>query len=259
RFSSLSWVYSCISNTNITRLAEDLRGAPLRSSYVLHLLLELRERKKKLAQNRQERKYSLKRSYYFPNQNLTIWHIHGELFDSRNIIKSTKHYHEKSIMIGYEHYSSYLKQIQDNIRGQSGTQNIEKQSLNARLNNEEKSPFWTDILFTHNIDIIGLGLDFSENHLWWLINHRANKIRKLNSNEDTKINNKIEFYYPRLNGENKKDESDSLEELIKRKNKIQKSKAIAEVLNAFEVEPMEIRCNSYQDFYKKLTNTYLLS
>ncbi|MDR8389846.1 hypothetical protein NC796_01770 [Aliifodinibius sp. S!AR15-10] len=31
------------SNTNITRLADDLRDAPLRSFYVLHLLLELRQ------------------------------------------------------------------------------------------------------------------------------------------------------------------------------------------------------------------------
>jgi hypothetical protein len=33
-------------NTNITRLAEDLRGIPLRSFLVLHLLLELRYFKK---------------------------------------------------------------------------------------------------------------------------------------------------------------------------------------------------------------------
>lgn len=218
------------------------------------------ERKKKLAQNRQERKYSLKRSYYFPNRDLTIWHIHGELFDSRTISNSSKYYHEESIMIGYEHYSSYLQRIQDNIRGQSGNQKIENQSLRVRLRNKKKSPFWTDIFFTHNIDIIGLGLDFSENHLWWLINFRANEIRKVNSNENIQFNNKIRFYFPQINDTNKMDvgKINDLDEIIKRKNNVQKSKAIAEVLNAFEVEPRPIRCNSYTDFYNKLTNNHLL-
>ncbi|MCH8535820.1 MAG: SIR2 family protein [Flavobacteriaceae bacterium] len=231
--------------------------------YGLELSIEpnFLERKIEFAQNRQERKFSLKRNYHLPQNNLYIWHIHGELIDSRNLSSSSKFYHEESIMIGYEHYSSYLQLIQDNIRGKSGTQKVENQSLLVRLKNESKSPFWIDIFFTHNIDIIGLGLDFSENHLWWLINYRANEIRKENSNSKVKFNNRIRFFYPKINGAYQIDINhfSDLDELIIKKNSIQKAKAIAEVLKAFKVHPKPIECDSYKDFYNKLSNNHLLS
>lgn len=216
------------------------------------------EEKKEFAQNKQESKFSLKRSYYLPNHNLSIWHIHGELFDSRSISSSSKYYHEESIMIGYEHYSSYLERIQENIWGKSGRQPVEYQSLMVRLRNEYKSPFWMDIFFTHNLDIIGLGLDFSENHLWWLFNFRANEMRKGSLKNDIRINNTIRFFYPTIKGAGQINVNSDLDELVKKRNNMKKSKAIAEVLKAFEVEPKLIHCESYTDFYEKLTNTYLL-
>lgn len=209
--------------------------------------------KNKLAINRQERKYSLKRGYSVEGQ--TIWHIHGELYDSRILSESSKYYNQESIMIGYEHYAAYLERIQENINGQRGTQKVENQSLIVRLSDRIPSPFWTDIFFTHNVDIVGQGFDFSENHLWWLINYRANAIRNRKSNDELEINNKIRFFYPLISGSNQIniDVKINLNKLIEKKNSVQKSKAIAEVLKAFKVEPRPIQADSYMDFYEKFT------
>ena len=209
--------------------------------------------KNKLAINRQERKYSLKRGYSVEGK--TIWHIHGELYDSRVLSESSKYYNQESIMIGYEHYAAYLERIQENINGQKGSQKLENQGLVIRLRDRISSPFWTDIFFTHNVDVVGQGFDFSENHLWWLINYRANAIRNRKTKDEIDINNKIRFFYPLISGANQIDidEISNLDKLIEKKNSVQKSKAIAEVLKAFNVEPMPIQADSYVDFYEKFT------
>lgn len=208
--------------------------------------------KNQLAINKYESKHSLRRGYFIDGK--TIWHLHGELYDSRKLSETSEFYKEESIMIGYEHYTSYLELIQENINGKNGSQKIDNQSLMVRLRNGKPSPFWTDILFTHNVDIIGQGFDFSENHLWWLINYRAIKIRDAKSKKEVEINNKIRFFYPLINGLDQIsfDELNNLNKLIEKKNNIQKSKAIAEVLKAFEVEPRPIQAESYMDFYDKL-------
>lgn len=215
--------------------------------------------KNKFAQNKQERKYSLKRCYKLPDYKPLFWHIHGELFDSRSYSDSSSYYPEESIMIGYEHYASYLEKIQENIKGKSGTQKTDNQSLMVRLRDSKASPFWTDIFFTHNVDIVGLGFDFSENHLWWLVNFRANAIREQNPKYEVIINNTIRFFYPQINGSEQmnNNEINNLDKLIAKNNNIKKTKAIAEVLKAFKVIPMAINCNSYTDFYDILTNEYL--
>lgn len=214
--------------------------------------------KNKLAHNKQERKYSLKRNYKIPDVEKYIWHIHGELFDSRSHSESSNSYPEQSIMIGYEHYTSYLERIQENIKGKSGTQKVESQSLMVRLRNGKLSPFWTDIFFTHNLDIVGQSFDFSENHLWWLINFRANAMRSTKSKHKVKINNRIRFFYPKINGAEQINIDElNINKLIEKKNNLQKSKAISEVLKAFSVEPKPIECESYVDFYNKLTQNEL--
>src|SRR5690606_21775079 len=150
--------------------------------------------KRILAVNKLERKYSLKRRYHLKNIDKRVWHIHGELVSPRKLSSKSQEYPEKSIMIGYEHYSDYLELIQENINGKKGRRISTNQSILSRIKSGKTGDFWTDIFFTHNIDIIGLGLDFSENHLWWILNKRAILMRNNpSSNEDSKIkiNNKI--------------------------------------------------------------------
>lgn len=212
------------------------------------LTSEFLSEKVKRAVNRQERKFSLKRTYSFNDKK--IWHIHGELYDSRSLSEHSKYYAEESIMIGYEHYTSYLERIQESINGKSGSQKAENQSLLIRLRDGVISPYWTDIFFTHNLDIIGQGFDFSENHLWWLINFRANSMRTTKPKHKVKINNRIRFFYPRINGQDQIDLNEiNINKIIEKKNTVQKAKAIAEVLKSFKVEPIQITADSYKDFY----------
>ena len=214
------------------------------------------KKKRELARNRREIKYSFKRSYGLPGRRTVVWHIHGELMDTRTYRRVSGNYPEKSILIGYQHYSEYLQKIQENISGESGVQKIENQSLRVRLRNEEQSPFWMDIFFTHNLDIVGQGFDFSENHLWWLINHRAN----LKRNDGTRggrsinVNNRIRFFYPVIKelDKNNISEPKAFEMIIEIKNRLAKSKAISELLKAFHVTTISIECDSFKDFYDKL-------
>lgn len=212
--------------------------------------------KRKLALNKIEIKFSLKRKYKLPNIDSLIWHIHGELKSSRNITVKSKNYTEKSIMIGYEHYSAYLEKIQENINGKRGKRVSENQSIISRLKTNRNEDFWTDLFFTHNVDIVGFGLDFSENHIWWLLNKRASYIRSNSINpstDDVIINNQINYYYPILDNEGMIDVNQDLtiNEIIKKKNSINKSKAIADVLRSFKVIPKPIKSVSYADFYNK--------
>jgi hypothetical protein len=217
------------------------------------------KKKREFARDRREIKYSFKRSYSLPRRETVVWHIHGELMDTRAYRRVSGNYPEKSILIGYQHYSDYLQKIQENISGESGIQKIENQSLRVRLRNEEQSPFWMDIFFTHNLDIVGQSFDFSENHLWWLINHRASLIRDFNGRDSIKVNNIIRFYYPKIDSLNKFDLEDlkNMDKIIRKKNDVDKSKAISELLRAFMVEPVAIRCKSFTDFYDKLTTNFL--
>lgn len=217
-------------------------------------LSSFKKSKKELALNRLERKYSLKRGYSIRNKK--IWHIHGELYDTRNYKDDSIFYNEESIMIGFEHYASYLQRIQENIKGKAGSQKIENQSLIVRLKDEKMSPFWTDIFFTHNIDILGLGLDFTENHLWWLINYRSNMIRKEIPVQGINVNNNINYYYPRISKDSILNvmNLNNLDEVLNVKMKIQKTIAIADLLNAFNVNTIEIEATSYEDFYDKFIN-----
>jgi hypothetical protein len=130
-----------------------------------------------------------------------------------------------------------------------------------RLRDNVSSPYWTDIFFTHNLDIVGQGFDYSENHLWWLINFRANAMRNFKQKNKVKINNKIRFFYPHISDINHINtvELSDFDARVAKKNSIQKSKAIAEVLKAFKVEPVPIQANSYEDFYNRLTTKELIS
>lgn len=127
-----------------------------------------------------ETKYSLYR--YQMYNNTKIWHIHGEINAP------------ESIMIGYEHYMSSIHNIQINQK--------ENQKENKKIS-------WIDIFLNDNIYILGLGLDFGEIDLWWLLSYRNrlildNKIQKnkviyiknkklissnINLSEEEKINN----------------------------------------------------------------------
>jgi hypothetical protein len=213
---------------------------------------------KKYAQNKLGRKFSLKRYYgNFDHVGSNIWHIHGELESSRNISSNSKQYKEESIMIGYEHYSEYLELIQENINGKKGKRIADNQSIISRIKKATTGTFWTDTFFTHNIDIVGLGLDFSENHLWWILNRRAMLMdghsKHKSTDDGVTIDNEITYYYPDIldNDSTNINEQDALKKFIQKTNIAKRTKAIADVLKSFKVNPKPVVCSSYKDFYNK--------
>lgn len=103
----------------------------------------------------------------------------------------------KSIMIGYDHYCGLLGKLDDFFKGnytyQLNEQIIKLPSLLERLRNKEKrinmGMYWPDYFFTHNMHIIGLGLQLVETDLWWVLNKRSRTMHFTDS-----IKNKIYFY-----------------------------------------------------------------
>lgn len=123
-----------------------------------------------------EYRYSLHRQHTVHDKK--IWHIHGEL---NNGFRGEVRYPEQSIMIGNEHYGDYQRAVHEYIKPSGG--------LKTALINIKDS--WVKRFFTHEMHIVGFGLDYTENHLWWLLNFRARKYK-----EHNELPNSIKFYYP---------------------------------------------------------------
>jgi len=130
-----------------------------------------------------ERSYSVFRKYELNGS--TYWHLHG---DCNN---------PASINLGYEHYCGQLQ----NMRNYTATgttyktEGVLKKPLIKRLSSGGQINYqsWIDLFFTKDIYILGLGLDYVESDLWWLITYRArNKFYK----NKVSINNKISYFIP---------------------------------------------------------------
>lgn len=221
------------------------------------LVNNFRFNKKEYSINNLESKHSLYRGYKIGE--VTVRHIHGELKHNRNIEPTDKNYLEESIMIGFKHYSDYFAKIQSVIKGESGNQkDSEKKSTLVRLRDKDTGKIWTDLFFTHHLIFAGSSLDFSENHLWWLLIQREELKRKSNK-FDVLINNEITFCIPRFpNGSinyNIRSEEE-FNKLYKQKLGTQKNKGVTDILNSLKVNINQIECNSYRDFYLKVIDQY---
>jgi hypothetical protein len=130
-----------------------------------------------------ERLYSVFRKHEL--NGTTYWHLHG---DCNNPI---------SINLGYEHYCGQLQNMRNyTLTGTNyKTEGILKESLVRRLTNKEIVNYqsWIDLFFTKDIYIFGLGLDFVESDLWWLLTYRA---RSKYYKSRFLINNKITYFIP---------------------------------------------------------------
>jgi hypothetical protein len=158
--------------------------------------------------------YSLYRCFEIGNKK--IWHIHGEADKP------------KSICLGYERYGANIQKIRNLIISGDEKKNIDpiKKRL---LNNTNLNVAWVDYFFAENVYIVGLGLDFQEIDLWWLLDFRARQINKGTMG----INNKIVYYC-------------STNEKI----------AIIQVLKSMHVEVIQIKISqeNYKSFYSEVIN-----
>lgn len=208
-------------------------------------------KKKLYSLNNQESKHSLYRGYDMSG--VKVRHIHGELYHNREISNQSINYAEESIMIGYEHYSDYFLKIQNVIYGDNQHRRYKnKEGIVGRILSEKGSKIWTDLFLTHDLFFIGFSLDFSETHLWWLLMQRQEIKRKFGSSVPF-LNNEIVFMYPELAPSEVivTDNAMNFEDLYKKKLSTQKSKAVTDILRAFDVTIKAVPCQNYFDFFEK--------
>ena len=100
-----------------------------------------------------------------------IYPIHGDV-DS-----------PKSIVIGYNHYCGTVAKVSDYLKGtykwkegKVGEQKISSM-LDRLQNNDDHIYSWIDHFFMSDVYIVGLGLDYSEIDLWWLLDRRQRMLR----------------------------------------------------------------------------------
>jgi hypothetical protein len=213
--------------------------------------------KKSNSINNLESKHSLYRCYLI--YDVIVRHIHGELKHNRNIKSTDKHYPEESIMIGFEHYSDYFAKVQSVIKGESGKQkDTEKKSVLVRIRDNDTNKIWTDLFFTHQLVFAGFSLDFTENHLWWLLIYREELKRKRNK-FNIRIDNEIIFCIPIFPLESMsytiKNKND-FDKLYRKKLSSDKNKGITDILKSLKVVIKPIECNSYKDFYLRVIDEY---
>ena len=132
---------------------------------------------------RPEKIYSIRRRYSLNGFNgiQSYWPIHGNV-DS-----------PASIMLGFDHYCGALSKIESYVKGGYEMPNVGRlPSITYRLKNGIEEPYsWIDLFFISDIHIIGLGLEYEEMDLWWVLNRR----RRIKRKEDGLVTNRV-IYYP---------------------------------------------------------------
>lgn len=134
------------------------------------------------------------------NHRVKLWQIHGNM---ERI---------KSITLGFDQYCGSLSKLCSYLKGEYESDQGPK-CKTRMIKKCETRTFdglsWAELFFNTNIYIVGLGMDFSEIDIWWLLNKRI-RIK----NQISQVLNDIYFLYNELY-DNKKD--------------------IFEALNAFQV------------------------
>jgi len=118
-----------------------------------------------------ESRYSLFRRHTAENRE--IWHIHGDLA------------RPASMVLGFDHYAGYLQKIRNyvtdsvEVKGHPhGRVGSPVKNGNLEFTDNRKVYSWVDYFLRDHIHIVGLGLDFTEIDLWWLLLHKRRRKNK---------------------------------------------------------------------------------
>lgn len=133
-----------------------------------------------------EQLYSIRRHHSFikNDREIMIWPIHGEAK------------YPKSIMLGYDHYCGAIGKVDSFIKGfyeyrNENSEMTKMSSIVERFKSSDKKIYsWIDLFFMHNLHIIGFGLDYSEQDIWFILNKRQRYIKE----NKIDITNQIYFY-----------------------------------------------------------------
>lgn len=187
-------------------------------------------------------KEQIVKKYSLP-ENINIWHIHGEINQRISPSKLEKTSRANSIMIGYEHYGAYLAEIQKYIKGEK-----EKNILEKVVDDNYKPQSWIDFFFMSELHIAGISYDFSEQHLWWLLNYRAKQIKRKKIEEENNI-----FYYYSVTPDT---DPGDLNVYAKQLTKKKVNKAKIDLFSSLGVKtiPIEIKIDDYESYFKQTLN-----
>ena len=72
---------------------------------------------------------------------------------------------------------------------------------------------WIDLMFTTDIYIVGFGMDFSEQDIWWILNKRQRFIK------EGKINSENKIFYFNIDNKDKKEILESFGVTVKNSEK----------------------------------------
>lgn len=174
-----------------------------------------------------ENNHSLFRCY--ENKNISVWNIHGVT----NVYTS--------ILLGHNKYAKYSAQIRDYLyKGVKYSKEPKpyKSTLltatpNFKFDADGEVYSWVDLFLRDEIHVVGFGMDFTENILWWLL---LEKIA-------------LRLKYPKHVGEFiyykviVKDNPDSVRE-----------QAVMEMIRDLGVRVIEVEAENYYDGYIQIAN-----
>ncbi|HBN9632407.1 TPA: SIR2 family protein [Pseudomonas aeruginosa] len=117
-----------------------------------------------------ESRYSLFRRHRAADKD--IWHIHGDIA------------RPGSMLLGFDHYAGNLQKIRNYV-----TDGIDVKSVHYRVSSPVKNGnldftinrqvySWVDYFLRDHIHIVGLGMDFTEIDLWWLLLHKRRRLHQ---------------------------------------------------------------------------------
>jgi hypothetical protein len=92
------------------------------------------------------------------SNNLSVWHIHGDMDGPR------------TMMLGLHHYAGYLQKLRRYLTTRAGGSTF---VFGDRSWKPEDGPHsWADLFLRGDVHIVGLGLHYSETVLWWLLSYK---------------------------------------------------------------------------------------
>ena len=158
----------------------------------------------------------------YKTQSIDFFHAHG-------VVKW-----QRTMCLSHEHYISLISKIR---REFFKSESDENEEIFTGIVRQQKGATgtWPELLFTTDVAIVGLGLDFSEIDLWWLLAQRAAVFAPCH--ELTSRENRIVYYYIDKEGE--------------REGNPQRESKLA-ALQALGVEPVAIPSTSYLEGYKQI-------
>ncbi len=117
-----------------------------------------------------ESRYSLFRRHRAAD--VDVWHVHGDVA------------RPSSMVLGFDHYAGTLQKIRnyvtDGIEVKKARFKVSSPVKNGVLNftTDRTIYSWVDYFLRDHIHIVGLGMDFTEIDLWWLLLHKRRRIHQ---------------------------------------------------------------------------------